>query len=273
MTDDSMNRKDANLTEVLTTLRNVAPHTPEYSHPLARYSFRAVFADPTARGRFSFKELGIVYSRDILGEPGTLGSTAPRLLKDHDGDRAVDGVEPQPGSDALAAEKERARREEARTLDELRFVPGDYLCVSVILPKNATTAPGELAIKGSAGGVPPPANGWKGANSVGLGSGLGGGGTGGFGGGVAPGRGGGHWRGGSDAPVGGGFVSGRGRGRGMGAGMDDRDRRGPLPPPRRRDSPPPRGGGGWGDRDRNRDRDRLGRARRSRSRSPRRSRR
>ncbi|EIM89012.1 uncharacterized protein STEHIDRAFT_145790 [Stereum hirsutum FP-91666 SS1] len=277
--------KDATLTEVLTTLRNIAPLTPEYRHPLARYSFRAIFADPTARGRFSFKDLGTVYSRDILGEPGTLDSTAPRLLKDSDGERTTDGVEPQPQVESGAggggsAERERERRAEVRTLDELRFVPGDYMSVSVILPKNATVVPGELSIKGSAGsGAPPPSNGWKGANAVGLGSGTGSGGGGGFGGGVAPGRGGGHWRGGSDAPVGGGgggggFGSGRGRGRGAGMGLDDRDRRGPPPLGRRRESPPPRGGGGWGDRGRDRgDRDRLGRERRSRSRSPRRSRR
>ncbi|KAJ6626880.1 Sin3 associated polypeptide p18-domain-containing protein [Mycena sp. CBHHK59/15] len=38
--------KDASLREVLTTLRNTAPHVAEYRHPLARFSFRTVFADP-----------------------------------------------------------------------------------------------------------------------------------------------------------------------------------------------------------------------------------
>jgi len=52
------------------------------------------------------------------------------------------------------------RQKEERPLEELRFVPGDYLCVSVILPKSAT-AP---AVQGEAGpNKPVPgANGWRG---------------------------------------------------------------------------------------------------------------
>ncbi|KIJ69837.1 hypothetical protein HYDPIDRAFT_72211, partial [Hydnomerulius pinastri MD-312] len=106
--------KDATLREVLTTLRNAAPQIPEFKHPLARYSFRAIYADAANRGRFAQKELGMVYSRDILGEPGSLESPAARLLEDTDGENR----EPT------------EREKEERTLDELRFVPGDYLCVS-----------------------------------------------------------------------------------------------------------------------------------------------
>ncbi|KAI0731840.1 histone deacetylase complex protein [Fomitopsis betulina] len=207
--------KDATLREVLTTLRATAPASPEMRHPLARYSFRTLYADSATRGRLNQKDLGIVYSRDILGEPGSLTTTAPRLLTDDD-------VPPS---------------NDERTLDELRFVPGDYLCVAVLLPKNATVAGpgGELSIKGSAApanNAPAAANGWK---SAGRGDGGWGGGasaTAGPPGGL--GRGGGHWRGGSDAPTG-----SRGRGRGGFGGRDrDDDRR--VPPPRRDSPPPPR---------------------------------
>ncbi|KAH7912930.1 Sin3 associated polypeptide p18-domain-containing protein [Hygrophoropsis aurantiaca] len=218
--------KDATLREVLTTLRNVAPTIPEFRHPLARYSFRAIYADAANRGRFAQKELGIVYSRDILGEPGSLEAPAPRLLEDTDNDN-----------------RELSEREkEERTLDELRFVPGDYLCVAILLPKGATTAAagGEITIKGSA--TAPSANGWKsgGANR---------GGDGGWPGGTtAPpaGRGGGHWRGDSNPPA----PGPRGRGGRVGdfAGRDrDLDRpRGSDRQAGRRDSPPHRGG--WGAR-------------------------
>ena len=109
-------------------LRNTAPHIAEYRHPLARFSFRTVYADSTNKSRFLQKELGMVYSRDILGEPGSLNTTAPRLLEDEDG-----------------AQRDRTEREkEERTLDELRFVPGDYLLIAVILPKNVTV-PTELS--------------------------------------------------------------------------------------------------------------------------------
>ncbi|KAH9854872.1 Sin3 associated polypeptide p18-domain-containing protein [Lenzites betulinus] len=227
--------KDATLREVLTTLRSTVPSTAtEYHHPLARYAFRAVFADPAARGRYSQKELGTVYSRDILGEPGSLDHPAPRFLDDNEPASA-------PGS------------EQDRTLDELRFSPGDYLCVAVHLPRGATRLPvpgGDLAIKGSAVGAGPAvgaSNGWKGAGArgdggwggsistaPGPGSGLGRGGGGGAG----------HWRGNSSvetpAPRG-----ARGGGRGdFGGGRDREDRR---PPPPRRDSPPPRREG-WGRR-------------------------
>ena len=130
-------------------MRSTAPPMTEYRHPLARYSFRAVFADAGARGRFSQKDLGTVYSRDVLGEPGTLERPAPRLLADDE------------AASAPSAEQD-------RTLDELRFVPGDYLCVMVQLPKSATAAP-ELAIKGSAA----PAGAGAGAGGAGGGAGAG----------------------------------------------------------------------------------------------------
>ncbi|KAG5641509.1 hypothetical protein DXG03_004838 [Asterophora parasitica] len=230
--------KDATLREVLTTLRNTAPLVPEYRHPLARFSFRAVYADSTNKGRFSQKDLGMVYSRDILGEPGSLDATAPRLREDVDEVR-----EP--------TERER----EERTLDELRFVPGDYLLVAVLLPKSVTV-PTEISIKGSAAAAP-AANGWRnGANGP-----PGKSGDGGWGGSIAPssgaggGRGGGHWRGASDAPSGGrgrggraGGDFGRDRDRDRDRDLDRSERRAPLP--RRGDSPPTRGRGGWGDRGR-----------------------
>lgn len=222
--------KDATLSEIITSLRSTAPQTAEYRHPLARFSFRAIFADSASRGRYAQKDLGIVYSRDILGEPGTLDTPAPRLLED--------------------AEDDPSKQKEARTLEELRLVPGDYLCIAVYLPKSVTAAPGpnvELSIKGSsaaAGG----ANGWK--TSGPLGPGRDGDG---FGPGSGAGRGaGGHWRGGSEAP--------RGRG-GRGGDIGDRDRR-PLPARRRRDTPPRNSG--WDDVGRDAYRDRS----RSRSRSP-----
>ncbi|KAI0319237.1 hypothetical protein OF83DRAFT_1163040 [Amylostereum chailletii] len=221
-------RKDATLLEVLTTLRAVGPSTPEYRHPLARYSFRAVYADAASRGTFATKDLGTVYSRDILGEPGSLDSPAARLLEEHESGRN------------LSSE----RQKEARTLDELRFVPGDYLCISVLLPKNSNPAPGtELSIRGSAAAPP---NGWKAAGPLGPPR------VGGFGVVGAPaGRGsGGHWRGESNGPSnlgrgrgGRGDVSGRDR---EVRGRDDRDSR--VPPPRRNRDSPPRGG--WGERDR-----------------------
>ncbi|EDR12136.1 histone deacetylase complex protein [Laccaria bicolor S238N-H82] len=222
--------KDATLREVLTILRNTAPHIAEYRHPLARFSFRTVYADSTNKSRFLQKELGMVYSRDILGEPGSLNATAPRLLEDEDG-----------------AQRDRTERErEERTLDELRFVPGDYLLIAVILPKNVTV-PTELLIKGSGAPGAGAANGWRSAPPAAAGRGDGG-----WGSTAAPvpptGRGGGHWRGESNAPPAG--ARGRGGGRGGGDFGRDRDfdrseRR--APPPRRgADSPPPRGG--WGHR-------------------------
>ncbi|KAJ3905372.1 Sin3 associated polypeptide p18-domain-containing protein [Lentinula edodes] len=221
--------KDATLSEVLTTLRETAPHVPEYRHPLARFAFRTVYADSGNKGRFSQKELGLVYSRDILGEPGTLTSIAPRLLEEADNEN-----------------REQTHREkEERTLDELRFVPGDFLLLAVLLPKNVTMG-SDLSIKGSANAAAQNGPGWKT------------GGDGGWGkppapsiGGPLLGRGGGHWRGDSNG-------RGRGGGRG-GARGDDRDDR--IPPPR---SPRRAGGRGWGDRGGRGGR----RSPRSRSRSP-----
>ncbi|GBE80051.1 hypothetical protein SCP_0212530 [Sparassis crispa] len=230
--------KDATLREVLTTLRPLLPST----HPLARYSFRTLFFDALARGRVSTKDLGLIYSRDILGEPGTLAAPAPRLQTDD---------EPPPP----AAE---------RTLDELRFVPGDFLCVAVLLPKSATVPGpgGELAIKGGAAAAAPGAgagtNGWK--RDAGWSAGAAGGGPP-----AGVGRGGGHWRGDSN-PVPPAPRSVRAGGRGADLARDrDRDRDADRrAPPLRRDSPPPPRRDWNIDRDRDRPRDR----RVSRSRSP-----
>ncbi|KAJ7022066.1 histone deacetylase complex protein [Mycena alexandri] len=244
--------KDATLREILTTLRNTAPHVAEYRHPLARFSFRTVYVEQGSRGRFVSKDLGMVYSRDILGEPGTLTSTAPRLLED-----------------AFDTPVEREREREERTLDDLRFVPGDFLLIAVLLPKSVTL-PTEISIKGAA-----PANGWRTGPGVGSTKGDSGWGSAGAGplpSGTAPGagRGGGHWRGDSTATPRGGRGGGRGGGD-VGRDRDrdrDRDLERPdrrVPPPRRnRESPPHRGG--WGDRG-GRGR-RGGRDSRSRSRSP-----
>ncbi|KIK63560.1 hypothetical protein GYMLUDRAFT_57250 [Collybiopsis luxurians FD-317 M1] len=217
--------KDATLREVLTTLRNTAPLVPEYRHPLARFSFRTVYADPGNKGRFSQKELGMVYSRDILGEPGSLTSVAPRLLEDADGE-----------------DQQTEREKEERTLDELRFVPGDYLLLAVLLPKNVTMG-SDLSIKGAGAGAA-SGPGWKSGGDGGWGKAA-------LGSGPLPTRGGGHWRGDSN---------GRGRGgRSSGGRADDReDNR--IPPPR---SPRRSGGRGWGGRGGRR-------SSRSRSRSPRR---
>ncbi|KAF8240147.1 hypothetical protein L208DRAFT_1449605 [Tricholoma matsutake] len=117
---------NATLREVLTALRKTAPAVPEYRHPLAHFSFRTVYADPgKKKGRFSQRDLGMVYSRDILGEPGSLNATAPRLREDIYGENR------------------------------------DYLLIAVLLPKNVTV-PTEISIKGSAGPGATMSNGWRG---------------------------------------------------------------------------------------------------------------
>ncbi|KAF9035881.1 Sin3 associated polypeptide p18-domain-containing protein [Panaeolus papilionaceus] len=225
--------KDATLKEMLTILRNTAPHVAEYRHPLARFTFKAAYADPTNKGRFAQKDLGRVGSRDILGEPGALGVTAPSLLED------------------ISSRDLSEREKEEKTLEEMRFVPGDYMLIAVHLPKQVSQ-PSELTIKGSGAGA--ASSTWKGGPKGDNGWGKPSGGPG-------IGRSGGHWRGESNAP------SGRGRGGGRGGGDFGRDREidGRVPPPRRRDSPPPRSGGGW---DRNTRGGRGDRRSRSRSRSP-----
>jgi len=243
-------RKDATLREVLTTLRNTAPHVAEYRHPLGRFSFRTVYADPSNKGRFSQKELGMVYSRDILGEPGSLHTTAPRLLED------------DPESSSIHRELNEREKEE-RTLEELRFVSGDFLLVAVLLPKNVTL-PSELSIKGSGGAAAATAlpAAWRTSASQ---SGAPGKGDSGWGRslsslGPGTGRGGGHWRGESNAPTtrgrggggrgGGDFGRDRDRDRERDRDRDrdrDIDRNDPrVPPPRRNEPPSPRGGGRGG---------------------------
>jgi len=236
--------KDATLKEILTTLRVCSPRIAELRHPQGRYAFQAVLFQAEKRGQYNKKDLGMVYSRDIIGEPGTLEHPSMRLLDDE--------------------EKKNEGLDTEKTLEDLLFVPGDYLCVSVILPKNAKLEVGIKGAAAAAAAAAPSANGTRdlsGGFSAGPPRGVQGLGRGGGGGG--------HWRGASDAP------SGRRPARGgrgdvpprRGIDRDD-DRRSPPPrryggrdsPPPRRTTPPRRGGGGYG-------RDRRSR---SGSRSPRR---
>ncbi|KAH6891560.1 Sin3 associated polypeptide p18-domain-containing protein [Coprinopsis sp. MPI-PUGE-AT-0042] len=260
--------KDATLRELLTTLRDTSSPSSlafaELKHPLARFSFKALDADssPNSSGhkssrstfKYTTKELGMVYSRDILGEPGpfslsTGATTAPRLLQDEEqqasSTHTLDADDTANGNGA----GDKAGRDHDKTLEDLRFVPGDYMLISVILPKSALATPATAA-----GGASATELNIKGANATQAGGGAGANSS--------------NWRGGSDPLT---FVSGRG-GRGRGArggrgggdfagrdaGRDggrnrdfagrDRDRetdRRP-PPPRRPggDTPPRRGGRG-----------------------------
>ena len=224
-------RRDATLPELVTTLR-ITSGTAEYRHPLARFSFRALFADSLNKGHFSQKDLGHITSREMLEESMLLTDSSEN-------------------------------RQHSRTLEELRFVPGDYLCIAVHLPKTVTLGAGPasgISIKGSAvtGGADTNGkwgrgtgrgdSGWGSAPAQGPPSGLG--------------RGGAHWR----ARPGVAASSGRGD---VSSRDDDRTWRRDPPPRGRRDSPPrvrppiP---------ERERDLDRVRSSRRSRSRSHSRSR-
>jgi histone deacetylase complex subunit SAP18 len=244
---------DATLREVLLTLRSISsPKHTDLQHPLAKYTFRAVYPDARAGGggRFQTKDLGTIFARDlsnasVLSEPfDPVSQSQPQ-------------PQPQPGDgdagDAMDTDKdkeERARRErEDRTLEQMRL---DYLDVAVILPKGAATTPGGhgvgpgLHIKGAVvaaayaaaaansfnggGGVrgPPGADRWE----LGAGAGIGRSGP----------AAGGHWRGGAPFPAGGpsgrgaapgGGGGGGGGGLGVGRGGFGRDRE------RDRDVPPP----------------------------------
>jgi histone deacetylase complex subunit SAP18 len=237
-----LTRKDATLRELVTSLRALPPNplSSTLRHLAARFQFRLVFADPTARGRIATKDLGTIHSRDILP------SASLTILEDD----ANDSAEKE-------RERERKASAEERTLEELRVQPGDWLSVSVILPaKVMGTVPASssgLSIRGgaAANGGKPSDNGWAGATA-----------------GPAPthgkwskadpdvpgpGPGTSHWRGGGRG--GGPVRSGVGRG-----GQDDRRVR--------RDSPPRRGGLRRGSPDRSGDRFRDRRRSRSRTRSP-----
>jgi histone deacetylase complex subunit SAP18 len=277
-----LHRKDATLPEILTTLRLAAPNNTELKHALARFSFRSIFADSTARGRWTIKELGSVHSKDVLAPLPTLSNSSTADSADADVDIAA--------TSPTTKHDDKDSNTNTKTLDTLLFHPGDYLLVSVNLPKHVAgpTGPtGDLALKGAAARQGP-----QGSHSS-LGARLGA--DGGWGGTLGPASsgagagagavrgGGGHWRGGSDPAGRGGGGGGRGGGAGRAppprerdrdanrdrdrdtdrssyrdrddprdSGKGDRGDRDRRPPPPRRDSPPARRGSGRGARSRSR---------------------
>ncbi|KAK4698528.1 histone deacetylase complex subunit SAP18, partial [Phenoliferia sp. Uapishka_3] len=100
----TLQRRDSTLRELLLLLRDATPSLR--TNPLARYSIRLVYFD-TTRDRYQSRELAMVQARDIVLPP----------LKDggRDGDRG--------GRDGRGAGMD-------RTLDEARFVIGDYVDVA-----------------------------------------------------------------------------------------------------------------------------------------------
>jgi len=70
------------LRELVTSLRALPPnpYTATLRHPIARFSFRVIFADPTAQGRIASRDVGLVNARDL---------TQLALL---DGDFDIDGT-------------------------------------------------------------------------------------------------------------------------------------------------------------------------------------
>ncbi|KAH6879951.1 Sin3 associated polypeptide p18-domain-containing protein, partial [Coprinopsis sp. MPI-PUGE-AT-0042] len=191
--------QDPILREIRTTLRDTSSPSSlafaELKHPLARFSFRALYADssPNSSGhkssrstfKYTTKELGMVYSRDILGEPGSFSlstgaTTAPRLLQDEE--QAFSSQAPDDDTANGNGAGDKAGRDHDKTLEDLRFVPGDYMLISIILPKSALATPATAAGDGKDKET------GRGANSS-------------------------NWRGGPDPLT---FVSGRG-GRGRGA--------------------------------------------------------
>ena len=173
-------RRDATLKELVHNLRLTVPQTSELRHPLARFSFRALFLDPertSARSlHYTTKDLGSVSARDahFTSEPSA-ADPGPE-----EWDRAT-----WRGSD--------------RTLEELKFFPGDIMAVALLLPKSRADK--------ETGAPPPMLSGANGAGRGDRGDRLGATGA------PAPtrGGGGGHWRGGPGGARGGGNV-GRGSG-------------------------------------------------------------
>jgi len=140
--------KDATLRELVTSLRALPPNplTSSLRHGAARFSFRTIFADPTDRGRISYKDLGTVHARDL---------TQINLLEgDFETEQGVDELERR----AKIEEKDKKIAEE-RTIDELRVQPGDWLDVAVIVP----TPTGALGTTGAFGVGGPGGSGIKGA--------------------------------------------------------------------------------------------------------------
>ncbi|KAH6879943.1 hypothetical protein BKA70DRAFT_1576116 [Coprinopsis sp. MPI-PUGE-AT-0042] len=178
--------KDATLRELLTTLRDISSPSSlafaELKHPLARFSFKALYADssPNSSGhkssrstfKYTTKELGMVYSRDILGEPGSFSlstgaTTAPRLLQDEE-QQALSTQSLDTDDTANGNGAEKAGRDHDKTLEHLRFVPGGYMLISIILPKSALTTPATAA-----GGASTAELSIKGANATQAGGGAG----------------------------------------------------------------------------------------------------
>ncbi|KAF8324570.1 Sin3 associated polypeptide p18-domain-containing protein [Cantharellus anzutake] len=148
---------DATLRELVTALRALPPNplTSSLRHGAARFSFRAVFPDPTDRGRISYKDLGTIHARDL---------TQINLLEgDFETEQGTDELERR----GRIEEKDKKIAEE-RTIEELRVQPGDWLDVAVMVP----TSTGIPSASGSFGAGGPSIRGAAATRGAGRGIGI-----------------------------------------------------------------------------------------------------
>ena len=150
--------KDCTLRELVTLLRSVNPGVLGKGN--ARFSVRHVYAAssssvsadspaPSTSDRrraggveWEHRDLGLVFARDLTGGKNALSSGAGAgpgaASRDRDGDR----------------DRERRSDPSTRTLEQHRFIPGDYLEIVYSTPQSASSSsgPGGAGAAGAASG-------------------------------------------------------------------------------------------------------------------------
>ncbi|KAG8833284.1 hypothetical protein FRC17_010998 [Serendipita sp. 399] len=189
---------DATLSEILLTLRGLSSPSPSHDNPsqgtsaqdahlihshLAKYTFRAIYPDPSAGGRFESRELGVVFSKDLC-EPSVLtenfepswegatksgdakgGEAEEEMKADSMEETTEQAIVTRPPKDTSPPAESNANQDatgtgthakssssrENRTLSDLRFRQGDYLSISVVLPPQPGSGSGGGGIGTGAG--------------------------------------------------------------------------------------------------------------------------
>ncbi|WWC59506.1 uncharacterized protein I303_102062 [Kwoniella dejecticola CBS 10117] len=116
----------------------ISAFPPPYRSPLARYSFRHIYVDASARGLYRSKDLVSFTGRDLFNSSST-SSSSKNGDSNGDGDQAERqnkmDIDLEDIKDDSAPASASGRKINEKSLDEYGFITGDLLSVSLYIPE------------------------------------------------------------------------------------------------------------------------------------------
>ncbi|WWC86856.1 uncharacterized protein L201_001735 [Kwoniella dendrophila CBS 6074] len=122
-------------------IRSLLPSfPPPYRSPLARYSFRHIFVDASARGLYKSKDLVSFTGRDLFASTST--SNSSKIDVDVEQNKMDIDLDEIDRNNNASTSRSKSRKIDEKSLDDYGFVTGDLISVSLYIPEPKLPAGG-----------------------------------------------------------------------------------------------------------------------------------